>query len=102
MPDERAPESPPLSSPPEHLLVPLFAIALAFVYFFWQSVADQALLRTEFFGWPSGAAIAAQARAADDSPATQSARARLNLWGNVLALPLFLASLPLVFRAFPD
>jgi hypothetical protein len=75
MSDDRA-AAPVAPAPlPEHLSLPLLAILIFFLYFFWQSLAAQLLVKSKFFGWREGAAIAELAAARDDKPETRAAHA---------------------------
>lgn len=101
--EAESPIQPVPSSPlAESVRLPLLALLLFALNLFCQTLVAQVIVETRFLGCADGEANATLAKATEDSPERKLARSRLGMWTTALSLPLFLATLPLLFRLLPD
>jgi membrane protease YdiL (CAAX protease family) len=101
MQDESTPANAPPAAPVTGLVV---VFALLLIEFYWPWLAFQALNRSGFYERIYGSEFVARAEAPgpppvppEDEAARDGDRYRLNLWGQALAFPLQVATVPVLF-----
>jgi len=75
--------------------------ALLIVVWFWPKIVLEGLRATDFFVHVYGQDVLQQAQAKEDSPARNLAQTRVQIWLNLLTLPLQVLSVPLMLQTRP-